>query len=368
MKEALLRGREGSGGTPRPVPRADPARDGRPPALRGAGHADRRAGGRHAARGGRPPAAGLKRKGDGGRDRRSGPSFVRRGPGARLHGGRGRASSGQTMEKFSSYSFNKAHSASYAAMAYQAVYLKAHHPVPYIAAVLNAGGGYYELAEYVEEAKRLGIRILGPDVNRSGARLRGRGGGHPRRLHRRSRGWACEDGRTDPRGADGRRATSPRSRTSWPGVRPVQGRALRPGQGRRLRLARSPADAAGPALRPGDRGRGADVRPRRPGEGQDAPRVARASAPRPIRSPSTRASGPTCGSRTSAGTPAARSSSSSGSSTPGARTSAAARSTSISSRTRPGRSRASATGPAWPRASRPSAACAARRERTGRAW
>jgi len=73
-----------------------------------------------------------------------------------------------TMEKFSSYSFNKAHSASYAAMAYQAVYLKAHHPVPYLAAVLNAGGGYYGLAAYVEEAKRLGIRILGPDVNRSG--------------------------------------------------------------------------------------------------------------------------------------------------------------------------------------------------------
>jgi DNA polymerase-3 subunit alpha/error-prone DNA polymerase len=71
------------------------------------------------------------------------------------------------MEKFSSYSFNKAHSASYADMAYRAVYLKAHHPVPYLAAVLNAGGGYYGLAEYVEEAKRCGIRILGPDVNRS---------------------------------------------------------------------------------------------------------------------------------------------------------------------------------------------------------
>ena len=74
----------------------------------------------------------------------------------------------RTMEKFSSYSFNKAHSASYAAVAYQAVYLKAHHTVPYLAAVLNAGGGYYMLAAYVEEAKRLGIRILGPDVNRSG--------------------------------------------------------------------------------------------------------------------------------------------------------------------------------------------------------
>ena len=72
-----------------------------------------------------------------------------------------------TMEKFSSYSFNKAHSASYAAMAYQAVYLKAHHTVPYFASVLNAGGGYYPLSEYIEEAKRRGLKILGPDVNRS---------------------------------------------------------------------------------------------------------------------------------------------------------------------------------------------------------
>jgi len=72
------------------------------------------------------------------------------------------------LEKFSSYAFNKAHSASYAAMAYQAVYLKARHPGPYMAAVLNAGGGYYGLAEYIEEAKRLGLRILGPEANRSG--------------------------------------------------------------------------------------------------------------------------------------------------------------------------------------------------------
>lgn len=74
----------------------------------------------------------------------------------------------ETMEKFSSYSFNKAHSASYAHMAYQAVYLKAHHPVLYLVAVLNAGGGYYTLPEYIEEAKRLGIGILAPDINRSG--------------------------------------------------------------------------------------------------------------------------------------------------------------------------------------------------------
>jgi len=73
----------------------------------------------------------------------------------------------KVMEEFSSYSFNKAHSASYANMAYQAVYLKANYPVAYLAAVLNAGGGYYGLGEYIEEAKRRGIRILGPDVNYS---------------------------------------------------------------------------------------------------------------------------------------------------------------------------------------------------------
>jgi DNA-directed DNA polymerase III PolC len=73
----------------------------------------------------------------------------------------------KVMEAFSSYSFNKAHSASYAHMAYQAVYLKVHQPVVYLMSVLNAGGGYYHLVEYVEEAKRRGIRILGPDVNRS---------------------------------------------------------------------------------------------------------------------------------------------------------------------------------------------------------
>ncbi|MCX7974096.1 MAG: DNA polymerase III subunit alpha [Candidatus Aminicenantes bacterium] len=72
-----------------------------------------------------------------------------------------------TMQKFSAYAFNKAHSASYAVMAYQAVYLKAHYPLVYFTSVLNAGGGYYSLGEYVEEAKRWGLRFLPPDINRS---------------------------------------------------------------------------------------------------------------------------------------------------------------------------------------------------------
>jgi DNA-directed DNA polymerase III PolC len=75
------------------------------------------------------------------------------------------------MEKFSLYSFNKAHSASYACMAYQSVYLKAHHPLLYLTAVLNAGGGYYSLPVYIEEAVRMGIEVLPPDVAQSDFRF-----------------------------------------------------------------------------------------------------------------------------------------------------------------------------------------------------
>jgi len=71
------------------------------------------------------------------------------------------------LEAFSAYSFNKAHSVSYALMAYRAAYLKTHHPLAYLTAVLNAGGGYYDLAEYIEEARRWKIPLRGVDVNRS---------------------------------------------------------------------------------------------------------------------------------------------------------------------------------------------------------
>ena len=130
----------------------------------------------------------------------------------------------KTMEKFSSYSFNKAHSASYAHMAYQAVYLKAHHPVPYFAAVLNAGGGYYELAEYIEEAKRKGIRILGPgrqperpgfEVEADAIRV---GFGSIKGLGPRRSSGSSE--------RNGERRRSRRSRTSWPGRRPAKAELL----------------------------------------------------------------------------------------------------------------------------------------------
>ena len=139
----------------------------------------------------------------------------------------------KTMEKFSSYSFNKAHSASYAHMAYQAVYLKVHQPVTYFAAVLNAGGGYYELPEYVAEAKRNGIRILGPDANRSAAGFEVENGRDPRRPDL-DQGPGPQDDRPPPRRADGGRRV--RLGRGLPGPDEArQGRAPGPHQGRRLR-------------------------------------------------------------------------------------------------------------------------------------
>ena len=72
---------------------------------------------------------------------------------------------------FSSYSFNKAHSISYAWAAYRSAYMKRHHPVEYMKGVLDAEGGYYTLDAYIEEARRMGIRILPPDVRKSKARF-----------------------------------------------------------------------------------------------------------------------------------------------------------------------------------------------------
>jgi len=71
----------------------------------------------------------------------------------------------QYLENFVGYGFNKAHSATYGLLAYQSAYLKNRHPVEFMTAVLNNGGGFYSLCAYVEEARRLGITIRPPDVN-----------------------------------------------------------------------------------------------------------------------------------------------------------------------------------------------------------
>jgi len=71
------------------------------------------------------------------------------------------------MAKFTSYSFCKAHAASYGILAYQLAYLKAHHPLEFMTAVLNHQWGMYPKRVHLEEAKRLGLKVLLPCVNRS---------------------------------------------------------------------------------------------------------------------------------------------------------------------------------------------------------
>jgi DNA-directed DNA polymerase III PolC len=80
------------------------------------------------------------------------------------------------MLSFDGYSFCKPHSASYARVSYQAAYLKHHYPAEFMAAVISNQGGYYSTFAYVSEAKRLGLEILPPDVNRSDFPWRGEEG------------------------------------------------------------------------------------------------------------------------------------------------------------------------------------------------
>jgi DNA polymerase-3 subunit alpha len=71
-------------------------------------------------------------------------------------------------EAFASYAFNKSHSTCYAYIAYQTAYLKAHYPAEYMAAVLsNNMSDIKKVSFFMEECRRTGIEVLGPDVNES---------------------------------------------------------------------------------------------------------------------------------------------------------------------------------------------------------
>ncbi|MGY8885424.1 MAG: DNA polymerase III subunit alpha [Flavobacteriales bacterium] len=71
-------------------------------------------------------------------------------------------------EAFASYAFNKSHSTCYAWIAYQTAYLKAHYPAEYMAAVLsNNMSDIKQVTFFMEECKRSGMDVLGPDVNES---------------------------------------------------------------------------------------------------------------------------------------------------------------------------------------------------------
>ena len=71
-------------------------------------------------------------------------------------------------EAFASYAFNKSHSTCYAWIGYQTAYLKANYPAEYMAAVLsNNMNDIKQVTFFLEECKRMGIQVLGPDVNES---------------------------------------------------------------------------------------------------------------------------------------------------------------------------------------------------------
>ena len=76
---------------------------------------------------------------------------------------------------FAGYSFCKPHSASYALVSFKSAYLKAHYPAEFMAAVISNGGGYYSTLAYISEAGRMGITVVGPDVNASDWDYRGAG-------------------------------------------------------------------------------------------------------------------------------------------------------------------------------------------------
>ena len=74
-----------------------------------------------------------------------------------------------TCAKFAEYGFNKSHSAPYALLTYQTAYMKANYPVEFMAASMTLDmGNTDKLAEFRDEAERLGIKVEPPSINRSG--------------------------------------------------------------------------------------------------------------------------------------------------------------------------------------------------------
>ncbi|MET0689298.1 MAG: DNA polymerase III subunit alpha [Methyloceanibacter sp.] len=74
----------------------------------------------------------------------------------------------ELVAKFAGYGFNKSHAAAYALIAYQTAYLKANHPIEFLAASMTLDmGNADKLASFAQEARRLGLKIEPPSVNRS---------------------------------------------------------------------------------------------------------------------------------------------------------------------------------------------------------
>ncbi|MFQ6115916.1 MAG: DNA polymerase III subunit alpha, partial [bacterium] len=90
------------------------------------------------------------------------------------HGAHQRGVASRTIDQiwemilsFSGYSFCKPHSASYALVSFESGYLRAHYPAEFMAAVISNQGGYYSTFAYISEARRMGLKIVLPDINKS---------------------------------------------------------------------------------------------------------------------------------------------------------------------------------------------------------
>jgi len=75
----------------------------------------------------------------------------------------------ELIANFASFAFCKAHAVTYGRIAYRATWLKTHYPALFLTSFLRSETGYYAARVYVEEARRLGVSILAPDVNKSEA-------------------------------------------------------------------------------------------------------------------------------------------------------------------------------------------------------
>ena len=71
------------------------------------------------------------------------------------------------IESFAGYSFCKAHSASFALLSFQVAFLKSHYPAEFMSSVLSNQGGFYSPAVYIQESKRIGLKVKLPCINKS---------------------------------------------------------------------------------------------------------------------------------------------------------------------------------------------------------
>ncbi len=193
----------------------------------------------------------------------------------------------EKVEKFAGYGFNKSHSAPYALIAYQTAYLKANHPVEFMAALMTADlGNTDKLNLFRQELDRLGIRLLPPDINRSepvfSVEVDAKTGKPAIRyaLAAVKGVGAAGDGRAGGRARPRRPVQGPRRFRPPARRQKLQPPPVRePGQGRRLRLP-EPEPGADPR-----RGRTAAApgEPRRRGARQPPGEPLRRDRPRPSR-------------------------------------------------------------------------------------